>query len=154
MNLTRVTLLYYHPPSHIAGQWITDSAYLTALRYYYNCKCFSFSCKTLFSDSSSIYIFFISIGLLFEPGLRALTRALLGPVNSLFQTEFTKVFSQSSLCWQKKNFFFLIVCVNVLSIKVFLAYSILFLFQESSLPLLLIISGCFRLLCYLCIKQL
>ena len=60
----------------------------------------------MFSDSFSIYIFFISIGLSFEPGLRALTRALLGPVNSLFQTEFTKVFSQSSLCWQKNLFFF------------------------------------------------
>ena len=63
MTLLSITLLL------ILVQWLTDLAHLRALWYYHICTFFSFPCKALFSDSFSIYIFFISIGLLFEPGL-------------------------------------------------------------------------------------
>ena len=43
---------------------LTDSARLRVLRFYHICKFLSFLCKELFSDSFSIYIFFISIGII------------------------------------------------------------------------------------------
>ena len=53
----------------MVGQWITDPAHLRGLRYCHIFTIFDFSCQTLFSDSFSIFVFFINIGLNFEPRL-------------------------------------------------------------------------------------
>ena len=67
-NLTRVPLLCM-TLLHIVGQCITNSADLRALKDYHICAFFGFSCKALFSDTFSIYMFLITIDLYFKPGL-------------------------------------------------------------------------------------